>query len=1063
MQPRRSNLSASAIGRAAGLILVVAGALAAQDARSVATKLDSLAVFPVRDWRYQIPRIEGAERRDLDDSGWPVIQPGDTEPRRPRWLRKTVTLPETSHGYELTGGRAELYLDIGGEAQVYVNGLLAAEVQDLPIWLRLTDSLRAGEQFVVAIELMPETTSDASLDEAALRVTAPRSRPDVCELARTLEAAAAFLSIDPELSRQHAALLREALAKIDFPSLERRDQARFDASLRSAREALQPLAVEMKRYTIHLTGQSHIDMAWLWPWTETLQVVRRTFRTALQLMVRNPEFTYTQSQAAAYAWMEEKYPALFEEIKERVREGRWEIVGGMWVEPDLNLPDGESLVRQILLGKQYFQQKFGVDVRTGWNPDTFGYNWQMPQILKKSGIDYFVTTKLAHNDTNKFPYRLFWWQAPDGSRILTYFPNGLGDQVEAAPMVEDLARASQVSRSRESMYLYGVGDHGGGPTQQNIDAARHLQQTSLFPQLRFGKAQDFLDGLRAKAEELNIPVWNDELYFEYHRGVYTTQADTKRSNRRGEVLLLNAEKFASLAHLFGLPYRQQDLTEAWKLLLFNQFHDILPGSGIAPVYKDAAHDYREVQRLGKEVLDEAVGDLAAQVKTTGPGLALIVFNPLSWNRTDVVEAEVEFPELTREFRVTDAQGQPIPYQLVGRDDRVRRAKLLFVAEDVPSLGYKTFRVIPEPGNAPQQATGSISSLKVAEEDFTLENEFLKLKVGAASGLIESLYDKTNGREVLDATRQGNLLQTFVDRPKAWDAWNLDADFETVRWDLAQADSVKVLEKGPVRAAIRVAKHFQDSHITQDVVLYRKIPRVDCYVEVDWREKHILLKVAFPVSVTSRTATYEIPFGAIRRPTTRQTSLEKAKFEVPALRWADLSDESYGVSILNDSKYGYDTKGNVLRLTLLRSPTWPDPHADEGMHRFTYSIYPHQGTWEAAATARRGYELNYPLWARMEPNHDGHWSAAQSFLGIDVPSVLLTAMKKAEDDDAIILRLYKLGGGPAEVALTPPNAVMEAAEVNLLEKEGSPLRIRDHRILLTIKPYEIETIKARCAR
>jgi alpha-mannosidase len=339
-------------------------------------------------------------------------------------------------------------------------------------------------------------------------------------------------------------------------------------------------------------------MAWLWPWTETVEVVRNTFRAALQLMARNPEFTYTQSQAAAYAWMEEKYPPLFEEIKERVKQGRWEIVGGMWVEPDLNMPDGESLVRQFLFGKRYFQEKFGVDVRTAWNPDTFGYNWQMPQICKKSGIDFFVTTKLARNDTNKFPYRLFWWESPDGSRVLTYFPNMVGEHVEGSLMNAHLMSASQAIGTREIMYLYGVGDHGGGPTQLDIDAARRLEQTNLFPVVKFGTAQPFLEGLRQQSNQLNVPVWNDELYFEYHRGVFTSQAHTKRHNRKSEVLLLNAEKFSSLAQLLGQPYRQEDLNEAWKMVLFNQFHDILPGSSIAPVYVDAARDYRQTGYIG---------------------------------------------------------------------------------------------------------------------------------------------------------------------------------------------------------------------------------------------------------------------------------------------------------------------------------------------------------------------------------------------------------------------------------------------------------------------------------
>jgi alpha-mannosidase len=337
---------------------------------------------------------------------------------------------------------------------------------------------------------------------------------------------------------------------------------------------------------------------------------------------------------------------------------------------------------------------------------------------------------------------------------------------------------------------------------------------------------------------------------------------------------------------------------------------------------------------------------------------------------------------------------------------------------------------------------------------------VKLKVGPASGLIESLYDKTNGREVLDQTRRGNLLQTFVDKPKAWDAWNLDADYEDQKWDLATADAVEVVETGPVRATVRVIKHFQNSRFVQDLVLYPKMARVDCNMEVDWHEKHILLKAAFPVSVSSRTATYEIPFGAIGRPTTRETSLERAKFEVPALRWADLSDAHYGVSILNESKYGYDTKGNVIRLSLLRSTAWPDPHADEGVHHFTYAIYPHPGSWEQAKTARRAYELNYPLLVRVEPHHGGELPASNSFVAIDSPSVYLTAMKKAEDDSSIILRFYKLGGDAEQVTVTLPKAVAEAVETDLMEREISPLAVQGTRVSVPVKPYEIKTVRVK---
>ena len=1032
----------------------------AVDASAGIKKLHSLTTLPSTAWKYQTGQVPQGERLDLDDHDWPATKPGANDQSPMTWVRNTFELPEFVEGYQIAGARVDLSLFVWGGSVAYVNGTRVTSISTERVVVPLTSSAKAGDKFVVAIQLGPESVNGMKLITADIQVTSPPSRPSVNDLARDLGVVEAFVLGGPQFASRYKSALDSALGKIDFEALRARDQARFDATLRAASQELEPLQRELKRYTILLTGQSHIDMAWLWPWTETVEVVRNTFRTALLLMKRNPEFTYTQSQAAAYEWMEEKYPDLFDEIKQRVKEGRWEVIGGMWVEPDMNLPDGESQVRQVLFGKRYFQEKFGVDVHVGWNPDTFGYNWQMPQIYKKSGIDYFMTTKMLWNDTTKFPHRLFWWQSPDGSKVLTYLPNGLGAGTEAVPMVNTFLDISPESGTKEIMYLYGVGDHGGGPTQLEIDRARQLQKANLFPNLKFSAALPFFEDIDRNANNLKIPVWNDELYFEYHRGVFTTQAQTKRYNRKNEILLANAEKFSSLGQLFGQPYPQQELNESWKKVLFNQFHDILPGSSIPPVYADAARDHRQVECAVGNILHDSLAGLAAQVNTTGPGIPLVVFNPLTWSRTEVVEAEVGFPSLTRDLKVTDSQGKPVLHQIVDRNDQLRRIKFLFLAQDVPSFGHKTFRVIPAPRTATAAKPQPASSLKVDAQALTLENEFFKVQVGAESGLIESLYDKANARQAFDQSRRGNMLQTFVDKPKDWDAWNIDADFEKVKWDLTTAESVKVVETGPVRAVLRVVKKFQNSRFTQDIMLYPGVPRVDCAMQVDWHEKHILLKAAFPVSVSSRTASYEIPFGAIRRPTTRETPAEKAQFEVPALHWADLSDGSYGVSILNESKYGYDTKDNVIRLTLLRSPAWPDPHADEGEHQFTYAIYPHKGGWEEAGTVRRGYELNVPLLVRVETSHAGSLPATKSFVSLDAPSVILAAMKKAEDDASLVLRLYAAGQSVGETTLTLPRAVTEAAETDLMERTTAPLTAQGDKIRLQFKPYEIKTVKVR---
>lgn len=1024
------------------------------DRAAIFKRLEEATVLPLSPWRFKEGFVLRGEAVDLDDSTWRLFPVGEEWNTGPAWFRYRVTLPPAVGGYDIRGARLRLRIRIVGEnpvhLTVFLNGEKRAEGNDLdPIVL--TESARPGDTFVIAVKAdVPGGRTWVRAGQ--LEVEAPPSRPDPRTFLQECQVAELLLNVRKDDRSRWEQYLEAALRRLDLNALDRGDQSAFDHSLREAREALKPILPMLREFSIRAVGNSHIDLAWLWPWTETVEIVRDTFSTVLQLMREFPEFTFAHGAAQTYAWMEEKYPKLFEQIRERVREGRWEVVGGVWVESDMNLPHGESLVRQFLHGTRYFKEKFGIAVRVGWNPDAFGYNWQLPQILKKSGMDFFVTQKIFWNEVTRFPYRLFWWEAPDGSRVLTYFPNHYGNPIEPVPMVKDLADYTAATGHREYMHLYGVGDHGGGPTRSMLEtAARWRSAGAIYPQLFFGTVHEFFERALAELPRLNPPVWRDELYLETHRGTYTSQATTKRNNRQSEVLLLNAEKFASLAQLFGHAYPQGDLDVAWKKVLFNQFHDILPGSSIAAVYRDADRDYAEVRRIGREVLHDALRELADRIHTKGPGLPLIVFNPLSWTRTDVVEAVLTFRDPVSEVEVRDPHGRRLIAETIERDPQTNRVKVRFIAEDVPSLGYKVFRVIPVPRRPPLRSSLSVHGL-------TMENEFLRVTVDARSGCLTSLYDKVARREVLDDSRCGNLLQTFYDKPSVYDAWNIDANFEEKKWELRQAEEVKVLETGPTRAVIRVVKKFQNSTFTQDLILYPKIPRLECQMDVDWRERHILLKVAFPVSVHSPKATFEIPFGSIQRPTTRRTPAEQAKFEVPALFWADLSDGTYGVSVLNDSKYGYDVRDNVIRLTLLRSPAYPDPHADEGRHRFTYAIYPHVGDWIQAGTVQRGYELNYPLIPYPTTGHRGLLPPIHSFLRLEPNTVILTALKKAEDADAWILRFYEFGGKAADVRIALPKPPKAAREVNLVEREMAPLLVDGQQVLVPTKPYEIKTVK-----
>ncbi|HXJ46765.1 MAG TPA: glycoside hydrolase family 38 C-terminal domain-containing protein, partial [Candidatus Dormibacteraeota bacterium] len=568
-----------------------------------------------------------------------------------------------------------------------------------------------------------------------------------------------------------------------------------------------------------------------------------------------------------------------------------------------------------------------------------------------------------------------------------------------------------------------------------------------------------------KLPSLKVPVWKDELYFEYHRGVLTTQAETKRRIRTTEELLLNAEKFSSLASFYGRAYPAEDLDQSWKRLLFDDFHDIFPGSGIAVNYLDAKRNLEDVGRTGNAILSGSLNELSAHIRTTGPGVPVVIFNPLSWARSEVTEVEAQLPSLTKAVEVVDEVGKIVSSQVIGQNSETNRVRVLLLA-NIPSLGYRTYFVRAAAQTAPASAV-------VKSTADSLENEYLRLKIDPATGCMTSLFDKKTMTESLatpdtdtggpKSSICGNLLQAFQDKPKAWDAWNIDADFEKVHWDITTADEVKLVESGPLRAVLRVKQHFQNSTFVRDIIVSAGSPRVDVKTSVEWNEKHVLLKVGFPLSARNDKATFEIPFGSIERPTTRNTPAEQGKFEVPALQWADLSDSKHGLSLLNDCKYGYDSKGNVLRLSLLRSPEWPDPHADEGHHEFTYSIFPHPGTWRDAQTVRRGYELNYPLLASAAEKHSGSLPAAHSFLRVDQDNVIVTAIKRAEDGDDFVVRFYEWAGKAGDVHLHFAASVQSATDANLIEKPGTPLSVRENEIIVPTKSFEIRTVAVRLAR
>ncbi len=1065
------------------------------ESRAVLERLSGLYELPDGTWKMHVGDLAHGEAVNVDESGWQTMMMGKHAPNDAVWFRQTYQIPQTLSGYDLTGARIwfQFHASANGPMPqiLYFNGRRVALGDDLEPVVLFEDA-KPGDKVTVAVKLL-HTVDTKTFRGATLKIDFPENRPNPEDLRLEFLSAALLVPTLAPGDASQMATLNSAIRTVDLAALDAHDQARFDASLKSAQARLESLRPLLEQATFHLTGNSHIDAAWLWPWTETVDVVKRTFGTALQLMYEYPQYTYTQSAAAYNEWMAEKYPDMNAEISQRIKEGRWEIVGGMWVEPDLNMPDGESLVRQLLVGKRWYKQAYGVDVRIGWNPDSFGYTWQLPQIYKKSGVDYFVTQKMTWNDTNQLPFKLFWWESPDGSKVLAYFPRDYANRdLNPVRLSRDMVQARErATGMTDMMDLYGIGDHGGGPTRAILDEGTHWAAPGhVTPRFEFGTAQSYFSRVEKEISpespvwnyqsiakgytpppvvpgKITIPTWKSEMYFEYHRGVMTTQANHKRNMREGSEETLNSEKWASLAWLDGSSYPAAELTEDWKKVLFNQFHDLAAGSGIGIIYKDAQKDYDVVRWSTNEINANALGTVIERINTSarpvGSSVPVVVFNPLGWQRSGDVVVKLQVPASDAGRTVLPIVDPSRPQSqlqgdILSSDPHTGMVELKFAVPDVPALGYKVVYVIP--GGVDHTPQKSAVTVERQAGSFKLENARLRVLVNAETGCITSLYDKQTSFESLAPGACGNELQFFKDTPKEYDAWNIDPGTLDQRISVpAKADSVEVLrEKGEV-PAVRVTRNWQSSRFVQTISLAADANQVDVDNQFDWHETHVLLKAAFPLAATSHFATFEIPYGTVDRPTTRNNSWEKAQFEVPAQRWADLGDGKHGFTLINESKFGYDAVGNLLRLSLLRSPVWPDPEADRGHHHFRYALYPHAGTWKDALSVRHGWEYNYPLTAVVATSHAGSLPEQHSFAAVEPQNIVLTAVKKAEDANGLIFRAYEWAGKNATAEFHVPAGASGATVTNMMEKpEGNPLPVAGDVVKVPIHPYEILTIR-----
>jgi alpha-mannosidase len=789
-------------------------------------------------------------------------------------------------------------------------------------------------------------------------------------------------------------------------------------------------------HRVSIVGHAHLDTAWLWPLRETVRKCARTFSTVLDLMDRYPEYRFVVSQAQHLAWMRDGYPELWERMKTRIAEGRLEPTGSMWVEADCNIPSGESLVRQIVYGKRFYLDELGIETNDVWLPDVFGYSAALPQIMARSGIRWFLTQKLSWNQYNVLPHHSFLWEGIDGSRVFTHFPpaDTYGGNMSVRELRYSVANFKDHERATRSLYLFGWGDGGGGPTAEMLESARRLADIDGLPRLTMEGPRRFFT--EAEAEIDDPAVWVGELYLELHRGTYTSQAATKAGNRRAELALREAELWS--ATLAGPDDPGAELEELWKLLLLHQFHDIIPGSGIHWVYQDTARDHARILAAADRLSARARAVHAGAVDTSGAEHPVVVFNSLSHERSELVAVAAPAGVTAAVAR----SGGSGPVQ-ADRDGRV-----LFEAT-VPACGYAVYDLV---------AAEAAPRGRVTAGPGFVENERLRVELDD-QGLLASVLDKSAGRQVLAPGARGNRFQLHPDYPNFYDAWDIDRFSFDQAEDLDAVESVEVVEEGPLRAAVRVVRRFGDSRISQVIGLAAGAPFVDFDTEVDWHESNRLLKVAFPVDVRSLRATYEIQFGHVERPTHANTSWDVARFEVCAHRWADLSEPGYGVALLNDAKYGYDISGNVIRLSLLRAPTWPDPVADRGRHRFTYRLFPHAGDLRESGVIDAGYDLNVPLRAVPVTPSSGAPLPFASLLSVEPAHAVIEAVKRADHDPgALVVRMYEAWGRRGPVTLRAPWPIARATVTDLLERELTEAPVDGDALTVDLTPFELVTVK-----
>ncbi len=986
------------------------------------------------------------------------------------WMRGSVTLPREAAGERIVFRTADSH-GFFGEGRVLVNGREAGGRDHQHREILLAPRGRARTRYEILMEMYAGHGTTAcgggpSPEGHEMVPEPPAQQQTVGEASFGLwqeDCFQAWLDLNTLLEVRNAldpnslrvatidAALRDftTLADLELP------RAAMLASVRAGRRRLKTV-LDCRNGstapTLDCFGHSHIDVAWLWPLAETERKCARTFATQLALVEQYPEYKFFQSQPHLYQMTARLYPELYARIKAAVRQGRWLPEGGMWVEADTNITGGESLVRQFIHGKRFFRDEFGIESELMWLPDVFGYSGAMPQIMTGCGIKFFSTQKIfwTYNGGEGFPYNTFWWEGIDGTRVLSHLHNDYNSHTNPAVLLQRWNERVQKDGLTGRMVPFGYGDGGGGPTREHLEYLRRQQDLEGVPKARMAGPVEYL---RAESRRNAAwPAYVGELYFQAHRGTYTSQARTKRGNRKSEVALREAELWSVAAMVgagFRYPYAVMD--ETWKDVLLNQFHDIIPGSSIARVYVEAEALYAKVIATA-----HATTTAATQKLTSRKTSAVTVFNSLSWDRAALVT-------LPKGWQGATLAGRALPAQSIGG--------ATVVTATVPACGWATLeRATPTASASPIPASVVAASLCDAKTRRTapwlqclgdapaglkvtaagMENAHLRLTLNAR-GEIASLVDKQTGRELAAAPL--NTFRMYKDVPRAFDAWDIDSTYKCAPVNLPGKATVDVVTEGPLIGIIRVVRLLNRSRLEQEIRLGADSRRIEFHTRIDWREEHKLLKVNFPTTVHANEAVHEIQFGHLRRPNHATRPFDADRFEVSNHKWTALTEENRGAAVLNDCKYGVNVDGGSINLTLLRAPLAPDMHADQGLQEFTYAFYAWTGTFFESNLIREAYELNVPL--VMTPGAAG----TRSLLNLDAPNVIVETVKPAEDRSGdVIVRLYEAKHAATSCTLTAGFPVKAAALTNMLETDARRVTMKRGTLSLQFRPFEIKTLR-----